>query len=107
MLRHIVTTLYVAAVMALPLGLAATPALADPDQTVTVLCSTVFGPSAAGTITIKQNDDKIAASLHCNTDLPGPNHAMRFKCDTFAPDVKGQFVFTPSGNIEGHCSFPQ
>jgi hypothetical protein len=28
------------------------------------------------------------------------------KCNIFGPDVKGQVVVTPSGNFEGHCSFP-
>jgi hypothetical protein len=106
MRRRIASALSVVALVALPLGLTATPALADAAQTATFPCSDIFGQSATGTATIKQNGDKTTVSLHCNTDAPGPDHAVLFKCNIFGPDVKGQVVVTPSGNFEGHCSFP-
>ena len=105
MRRRIATTLYMAALVALPLGLTATPALADSDHTVVEQCSKLFGPSATGTITTKQKDDKVTISVHCNTHLPGPDPAVVLKCDS-APGAKGKLVFSPSGNIDGQCSFP-
>jgi hypothetical protein len=107
MSRRIASALSVAALVALSLGLTATPALADTPQTATFPCSKLFGPGATGTVTIAQNDDKITVNLHCNTGTPGPDHAVKLKCsDVAGPDTKGQIVITPSGNVEGHCSFP-
>lgn len=100
------SALSVAALVTLSLGLTAPSALADPAQKATIPCSDFLGSDAKGTITIKQNDNKITLSVHCNTDLVGPERAVKFKCSDFGPDVKGQFVITPSGNIEGHCSVP-
>jgi len=107
MRKRMASALSVAALVALSLGLTATPALADDAHTGTIPCSDLFGPAATGTVTIKQNDDKITVSLHCNTNTPGPDHAVRIKCtDVVGPHATGQFVITPSGKVEGHCRFP-
>lgn len=105
-MRKITSALGVTALVALSLGLAAPLALADPAQKLTIPCSDVFGPDAKGKITVKQNDNKVTLSAHCNTDLVGPERAVKFECSIVDPDIKGQFVITPSGNFEGHCSIP-
>lgn len=105
-MRKYASALSVTALVLLSLGFAAPFALADPAQTVSIPCSDVFGSDAKGNITVNQNDNKITVSAHCNTNLFDPEHALKFKCsDISGLDLKGQFVLTPSGNIEGHCSF--
>jgi hypothetical protein len=105
-MRKIMSALSVTALVVLSLGLTAPLALADPAPAVTIPCGDVFGPDTKGKIMLKQNDDKVTLSVHCNTDLVGPEHAVEFECSIVDPDVKGHFVITPSGNFEGHCSVP-
>jgi hypothetical protein len=105
-MRKITSAFSATALVALSLGLTAPLALADTAQKATIPCSDVFGADAKGDITLKQDGNKITLSAHCNTELVGPEHAVKFECSIVDPDVKGQFVITPSGNFEGHCSTP-
>jgi methionine-rich copper-binding protein CopC len=105
-MRKLASALSVTALVLLSLGLTTPSAFADPAHTVTIPCSDVFGSDAKGKITLMQNDDKVTLSAHCNTDLVGPEQAVKFECSIVDPNVKGQFVITPSGNFEGHCSVP-
>jgi hypothetical protein len=108
-MRKLTSTLSVAALVAFPLGLIAPSALADAPHTTTVSCSQFFGPQSQGTgVTVRQADNRITFSSHCtNAGFSPPRAEKLFICSDFFADAKGQFVITPSGNIEGHCTFPQ
>jgi hypothetical protein len=106
-MRKFTSAIGVAALATLPLGLTAPSALADNPHTALASCD-VFGPGSHGPgITFTQTDGKITLSIHCTNVDGSPSRAVKLICsDVFGPDVKGQFVLTPSGNVEGHCTFP-
>jgi hypothetical protein len=104
-MHKLASALSVAALAALPLSLTAPSAFADNPHTTISSCD-VFGPESHGPgITFTQTDNKITVSIHCTEVDGSPPRAVKFVCSDVFPDVKGQFVLTPSGNVEGHCTF--
>ena len=109
-MRKLTSALGVTALATLPLGLAVPSALADNPHTVfTASCSHEFGLDSQGPgITVTVQNDKITLSGHCTNviDESAPR-AVKGSCGDFIPGANGQFALTPSGNLEGHCTFPQ
>lgn len=108
-MHKLTSALGVTILAALPLGLALPSALADNPHTVFASCSQAFGPDSHGPgFTLTEHNGQITVSGHCvnAVDVSAPR-AENASCGEFIPGVSGQFVLTPSGNIEGHCTFPQ
>jgi hypothetical protein len=108
-MHKLTSALGVIALATLPLGLVVPSALADNPHTVFASCSQEFGPDSHGPgITSTVHNGEITVSGHCTnvTDEAAPQ-AEKASCSDFIPGAKGQFVLTPSGNLEGVCTFPK
>jgi hypothetical protein len=108
-MRKLTSALGVTALAALPLGLAVPSALADNPHTVFASCSEAIGPDSHGPgVTFMVQNGKITVSVHCAnvTDASVPR-ALKALCGDFIPGLNGQFVLTPIGNLEGHCTLRQ
>lgn len=108
-MRKLTSALDVTALAALPLVLAVPSALADNPHPVFASCGQAFGPDSHGPgITFTEHNGNITVSGHCANviDVSVPR-AQSASCGDFIPGASGQFVLTPSGNLEGHCTFPE
>lgn len=108
-MRRLMSALGVTALAAVPLGPAVPSALADNSHEVFASCSQAFGPDSHGPgITLMEQNGAITLSGHCTNIIEvSPPRAEKAACGDFIPGASGQFVLTPSGNIEGHCTFSQ
>jgi hypothetical protein len=108
-MRKLTSALGVTALAALPLGLAVPPALADNPHPIFASCSQAFGLDSHGPgITFTEHNGTITVSGHC-ADVIGVSvpRTQNASCGDFIPGASGQFVLTPSGNLEGHRTFPK
>ena len=105
----LMSALGVTALAALPLGLAMPSALADNSHTVFASCSQLFGSDSHGPgISFTEQNGDITVSGHCTNVVDvSALRAEKASCGDFIPGARGKFVLTPSGNLEGHCTFSQ
>ncbi|HET9118557.1 MAG TPA: hypothetical protein VFN75_10885 [Pseudonocardiaceae bacterium] len=108
-MRKLTSALGVTALATLPLGLVMPSALADNPHTVVASCSQEFGPDSHGPgITFMVRNGEITVSGHCTNVIDeSVPRAEKASCSDLIPGANGQFVLTPSGNLEGVCTFPQ